>query len=91
MPATPTISLRLPKDARERLDRVATKSRRSRSYIIQEALERHLDEIEREELDEPKKGRLSTILNLAGAGTALNGPRSKEEIDAHIRWLRRND
>jgi RHH-type transcriptional regulator, rel operon repressor / antitoxin RelB len=91
MPVTPTISLRLPKDARERLDKVAAKSRRSRSFIIQEALERHLDEIEREQLREPQKGRLSTILGLAGAGTALNGPRSKEEIDAHIRWLRGDD
>jgi predicted transcriptional regulator len=91
MSATPTISLRLPKNARERLDKVAAKSRRSRSYIIQAALERHLDEIEREEAEKPKKGRLSGILGLAGAGTVLNGPRSAEEIDAHIRWLRGDD
>jgi predicted transcriptional regulator len=91
MPASPTISLRLPKDARERLDRAAAKSRRSRSYLIQEALERHLDEIVGEETGTKSDNRFAATLRLAGAGAALNGPRSKQEIDRHIRCLRGDD
>jgi hypothetical protein len=81
----------LTKEARERLDKAAVRSRRSRAYIVQEALDRHLDEIEREETPAPKKSRFATILSLAGAGIGKDGPRSKEEIDAHIRWLRGDD
>jgi predicted DNA-binding protein len=87
---SPIISLRLPKEARERLDRAAAKMRRSRSFLMQRALERHLDEIEREEAQPPARRRLSTILELGGAGVPASGPRSAEEIDAHLRWLRDN-
>jgi RHH-type rel operon transcriptional repressor/antitoxin RelB len=91
MASTSTLSLRLTKEARERLDKAAARSRRSRAYIVQEALERHLDEIEREETPAPKKSRFAAILSLAGAGAALNGPRTKEDIDNDIRWLRGDD
>lgn len=91
MSSSSTLSLRLTKEARERLDKAAIRSRRSRAYIVQEALDRHLDEIEREEAPAPKKSRFATIFSLAGAGAAINGPRSKEEIDNHIRWLRDDD
>jgi predicted DNA-binding protein len=82
---SPTISLRLPQEARARLDRATLKTRRSRSFLMQRALERHLDEIEREEAQEPVR-RLSVTLALGGA--AANNERTKSEIDAHIRWLR---
>lgn len=88
--ATSPISLRLPKQARARLDRVAAKTRRSRSFIVQEALARYLDEIERQEAPSTKRG-LTTILSLAGAGASEASPRTLEEINEHIRWLRDNE
>ncbi len=88
--SSPTISLRLPHKARERLDRATVTTRRSRSFLMQRALEKHLDEIEREELVEPVR-RLTTVLALEGAGAATNARRSIAEIDEHIRWLRDND
>jgi predicted DNA-binding protein len=88
--SSPTISLRLPRESRERLDRATAKTRRSRSFLMQRALERHLDEIEREETPAPVRRRQSTVLALAGAGVPQSGPRSPEEIDRHIRWLRDN-
>ena len=85
-----TISIRLPPEARARLDRAKIKTRRSRSFLMQTALERHLDEIEREEAREAPRRRLTTLLSLAGAGADDKTPRSAEEIDQHIRWLRDN-
>ena len=86
-----SISLRLSATARERLDKAAVKTRRSRSYLIQAALERHLDEIVTEEQVQAPKARFSTLLSLAGAAAARNGPRSREDIDRDIRWLRGDD
>ena len=88
--ATSPISLRLPKAERARLDRAAAKTRRSRSYLVQEALAKYLDDIEREEAP-PAKKRLTTLLSLAGAGASETSPRSLEEINRHIRWLRDNE
>jgi predicted DNA-binding protein len=87
--ASSTISLRLPKAERERLDRATQNTRRSRSFLMQRALERHLDEIEREEFTAPVR-RLSVVLALGGAGTSAGAPRGSEDIDAHIRWIREN-
>jgi hypothetical protein len=56
---------------------------------MQRALEKHLDEIEREEAVQPTP-RLTTVLALGGAGAAGNARRSAAEIDEHIRWLRDN-
>lgn len=86
--ATPTVSIRLTLKAKERLDKATARTRRSRSFLMAEALERHLDEIEREEAQAAPKRRLETLRSLAGAGRPANGPRSAEDIDAHIRWLR---
>ncbi len=92
MPApSPTISIRLPADARARLDKATAKTRRSRSYLMQRALELHLDEIERAETPMPLKGKLTGILALAGAGVDSKNPPTIEEIDEHIRWLRDHD
>ncbi len=87
--SSPTISLRLPERARERLDRAAAATRRSRSFLMQRALEKHLEEIEREEMVGPVR-RLSTVLALGGAGSAGKTHRSADEIDQSIRWLREN-
>ncbi len=87
---SPTISLRLPQEARARLDRATVKTRRSRSFLMQRALEKHLDEIEREETQGASRRSLATTLTLGGAGIPVNGPRSADEINAHLRWLRDN-
>jgi hypothetical protein len=57
-----------------------------RAAIIRQALERHLVVLDCEPT--PPRRQLPTLLSLAGAGVADSGPRSAEEIDAHIRWLR---
>ena len=92
MPApSPTISLRLKPASRERLDRVTEKTHRSRSYIMQVALDRHLDDIEREEASLTKKGHLSTLLSLAGSGYNPAAPRTALEIAEYTNWLRGNE
>ena len=91
MTSSPTLSLRLPQDAREKLDRIAKQSRRSRSYIVQRALEMNIDEVARQEAPSETPGFYSSLQKFAGAGAKLNGGRSKEEIDADIRWLRGDD
>jgi hypothetical protein len=91
MPApTQTISIRLPEAARRSLDRATKLTRRSRSFLMQEALERHLAEIVGEEARPVTKGRLTTLLSLGGAGARLSAHRSAEDVDRHIRWLRDN-
>jgi metal-responsive CopG/Arc/MetJ family transcriptional regulator len=85
---SPTISIRLPVAARERLDRATKLTRRSRSFLMQEALERHLADIVGEEGGERR--RLTTLLSLGGAGARPSQPRSAQEVDEHIRWLRDN-
>lgn len=91
MPSSPTLSLRLPKATRERLDRAAKTSRRSRSYIIQRALELHLDEVAKEEAAPAQSGRFERLLAMQGAGRGPDGGRTKQEIDDYIRWLRDDD
>jgi predicted transcriptional regulator len=85
---SPTISIRLPDADRKRLDKAVTQTRRSRSYLMKEALDRHLAEIVREETSDSPKQRLSKLLSLEGQGMRPGRERSAEEIDRHIRWLR---
>lgn len=84
------ISLRLPKQMRNRLDQATLHTRRSRSYLMQRALEKYLDAIEREDALKNEQGPLETLLSLKGSGIGSSGPRTKDEIDGHIRWLRDN-
>ena len=57
-----------------------------------EALDRHLSEIVREETEGVQKPRrLTHLLSLSGAGVRKDHVRTREEIDAHIRWLRDNE
>ena len=90
MPAVlPPVSLRLPKATRDKLDKAARATRRSRSFLMQEALERHLDEIVREDATARPK-RFDVLLSLGGAGQRENAPRSAEDIQAYTNWLRGN-
>jgi RHH-type transcriptional regulator, rel operon repressor / antitoxin RelB len=87
----PTISIRLPEAQRQQLDRAAKQTRRSRSFLMQEALERHLADIVKEETVETRKRNLATLLSFAGAGAKGRKPRTAAEVDTHIRWLRDNE
>jgi uncharacterized protein (DUF1778 family) len=87
---SPTISIRLPLSTRQMLDKVAKSTRRSRSFIMKEALDRHLAGIVRDEAVPPRK-HLAHLMSMAGAGAKYAPVRTKEEIDAHIRWLRDDD
>ena len=86
---SPTISIRLPSSARKSLDRAVKATRRSRSFLMKEALDRYLADIVRDE-QSGNRQPLGRLLGLAGAGAGPGKPRSAEEVDRHIRWLRDN-
>jgi metal-responsive CopG/Arc/MetJ family transcriptional regulator len=88
--SSPTISLRLPKEVRERLDNATARTRRSRSFLMQEALHRHLADIERDETQKNPKRHLATLLSVGGAGKRDASPRTDKDVNDHIRWLRDN-
>ena len=87
---SPTLSIRLAAATRSNLDRATKLTRRSRSFLMHEALERHLNDIIHEQTPPAPPSRLTTLLSLAGTGVNKKAPRSLAEIDAHIRWLRSN-
>jgi RHH-type transcriptional regulator, rel operon repressor / antitoxin RelB len=87
---SPTISIRLPPPTLKALDEVAKTTRRSRSFIMKEALDRHLADLVKVKQDRPKK-TLSNLLKYAGAGKGLGTPRTAEQVIADIRWLRDSD
>jgi RHH-type transcriptional regulator, rel operon repressor / antitoxin RelB len=88
---SPTISLRLPKASLKSLDKAAKATRRSRSYLMREALDRYLVDITQKEAA-PAVKPLSRLMAMRGIAEKLGQkPRTKEEIDAHIRWLRSDD
>ena len=83
-----TISVRLPDATRSTLDKAAKVTRRSRSFLMKEALERHLAEIVREHKGAQGASRLDRILALGGAGVRHAGAQSAAEIDKRIRAFR---
>ena len=87
---SPTISIRLPMSTRKTLDKVAKATRRSRSYIMKEALDRYLPDIARDETKTQRKP-LANLMSMAGIGAGLGPQRTGEEVVAHIRWLRDSD
>ena len=91
MASDATLSLRVPQHVRDRLDRAARKTRRPLSYLMQRALERHLDDIEREESGAASPGRYAGLLAMQGAAIGADGPPTSQEIDDYIRWLRDDD
>jgi hypothetical protein len=82
---SPTISIRLPEKSRRNLDKATKLTRRSRSFLMKEALDRHLADIVQEQTTGTPRRRLSTLLGLAGVAATA---RAHEDIDQHIRWLR---
>jgi predicted transcriptional regulator len=91
-PKSSTITVRLSESIRRRLDVAAARQRRSRSFLIKEAIEQHLASLEHTaESAAQSPPTLSNFLAMRGAAHGLSLPRTKEEIDAHIRWLRDDD
>jgi RHH-type transcriptional regulator, rel operon repressor / antitoxin RelB len=86
--STATISLRLPDATRGSLDKAAKITRRSRSFLMKEALERHLSEIMQEHKGAESNSRLSRILALGGAGVRHVGKQSAADINKRIRAFR---
>jgi RHH-type transcriptional regulator, rel operon repressor / antitoxin RelB len=88
---SPTISLRLPPKTIQLLDKAAKATRRSRSFVMKEALDQYLEKVPHG-VSGPHNKPLSHLLSLRGIAQKLGQKqRTKEEIDAHIRWLRGND
>lgn len=85
---SPTLSLRLPPETKDRLDRAASVTRRSRSFLVRQALDKHLDAILREPAVEDNKDRLARLLAYKGAGVGPDGGRTMEDIDAQVREFR---
>ena len=82
------ISVRLPDATRSSLDKAAKATRRSRSFLMKEALERHLSEIVQEHKGAEHVRRLDRILALGGVGVLHVGKQSAADIDKRIRAFR---
>jgi predicted transcriptional regulator len=83
------VTARLPEALVDKLDEVARRLGRSRSWIIKKALETYLPSSQK--TDTTKAGAPRDLMSFAGAGIKISNRRSAEEIDAEIRWLRGND
>jgi hypothetical protein len=86
----PTISIRLPDDARERLDAATKLTKRSRSYLMKQALDRYLGDIIYDEKQRVAPTAKLGLLALEGKGARSDKPRTRADIDSHILWLREN-
>ncbi len=94
MPTAPsvTLSLRVPNELKTRLEKVAARTQRSRAFVTIAALEKHLDEVEKNELKKNAPGVYDLALRYQGIGAEILGrTRSAKEIDALIREMRGDD
>lgn len=85
-----TVSIRLSDENRARLDGIAKTTHRSRSFLVNSAIEQQFRDIELGKKSEKshRKGRLDRLLAMEGVGAKLYGPRTTEDIDAQIREFR---
>ncbi len=92
MPDDATLSIRLPAATRKALDAAARKLRRSRGFIVKEAIDRHLDRLVSEASRDARRETLDRILALKGAGVR-KGDRgiSDEEVISRSREIRGDD
>lgn len=87
---TPT-SVRLTDETRKILDEAARRTRRSRSYLVEETLKQFLPRVVQKETQPSPQERIRRLKELEGIGYRLVGPQSVEEIDARIREFRGDD
>ncbi len=88
MKTTAPTSVRLSKETKKLLNEAARKTRRSRSYLIEETLKRHLPSLVRSGERPTKDERIRRLKELQGIGVRLAGGRTAEEIDARVREFR---
>jgi hypothetical protein len=81
-------SVRLSEATKKLLDEAAKKTRRSRSFLVEETLKLHLPSIVRNNANLTKEEKISRLKELQGIGVRLVGPQTAEEIDARIRAFR---
>jgi uncharacterized protein (DUF1778 family) len=86
-----TISIRLPAGTRKALDAAAKATKRSRAFLIKEALDHHLAAIGAEHKRGDMERRLRLVRNLKGIGAKTGKLRSASDIDASIRSMRGDD
>lgn len=86
-----TISVRLPGETRKALDEAAKITRRSRAFLIKEALDKHLYGILRQQTAAERRSAFQRLYALQGAGKGPEGYRTAEDIDAMIREIRGDD
>ena len=89
-PAAPT-SVRLTQETLKTLDEAARRTRRSRSYLVEETLKQFLPRVVQKETQPSPQERIRRLKELQGIGARLLGPQSIEEIDARIREIRGDD
>ena len=98
---TATLSIRIPQKRKAALDRAAKQTQRSRSFLVNEALEKHLAEIAKagsadtlgDELNSETKRAANDAKWLAFAAALAEArkhfpTRTAEDIDASIRDMR---
>lgn len=82
----PTLSIRIPDDINSRLDRAAKSTHRSRSFIVKEALNKHLAEIVQDQGG--GQTRLERLRALKGSGAQRYGALSATQIETDIAEFR---
>lgn len=86
---TPSLSIRLSDEVRERLEQAAQRTNRSRSFLIREALTRHLSDIVTDLGGAAgTTSRMEKLRAMKGAGARIYGPRSAADIDGQVREFR---
>ena len=90
MTATATTTVRLPSAIRAQLEQVARATKRSRSSLMIEAIEAHLEQLQDEARSTAQTPRYASLMKYQGAA-AKTGGRSVAEIDAILRDIRGDD
>ncbi len=81
-----TLSIRIPNDIIDKLDRATKGSGLSRSRIVRNALDKHLPVSPQNIIGE--QARLEILRRLMGAGARRHGALSAEQIDADLDEVR---
>ena len=88
MPASATLSVRLPDETRLLLEKAAKQTRRSRAFLVKEALELYLVRVMEAQAEGSQQTPLDKLRAFKGFGAKLHGPRTMEDIDAQVREFR---
>jgi hypothetical protein len=85
-PSDVTLSLRVPSELKSRLERASARTHRSRAYLTIAALQKYLNDVERNEVKAVTPSKYDIAKRYSGVGAKLLGKgRSAAEIDAMIR------